>query len=113
MKQGFTSLALGPLNQLENQKLKKEKINYILGINDLWIPLDFTIPGCCAQFYKPKIDDKVKVGDCILKISHIGQATHLLCWIYFKEFYGRLCWRYVGRSDASHDIKIDNNMKKK
>jgi hypothetical protein len=112
MKQGFTPLALGPLNQLENQKLEKENINYIPRISDLWIPLDFTIPRCCAQFYRPKINDRVKVGDFILKISHIGQATHLLCWIYFKEFYGRLCWRYVGKSDANHDIKIDNNMRK-
>jgi len=54
----------------------------------------------------------VKVGDCILKISHIGQATHLLCWIYSKDFYGRLCWRYVGRSDANYNIKIDNNKTK-
>jgi hypothetical protein len=55
----------------------------------------------------------VKVGDCILKISHISQATHLLCWIYSKDLYGRLCWRYVGRSDANYNIKIDNNKRKK
>lgn len=112
MQQGSTSLALGPLNQLENQRLKKEKINYIQRINDLWIPLDLTILRCCAQFYRPKINDMVKVGDRILKISHIGQAAHLLCWIYSKDFYSKLCWRYVGKSDANYNIKIDNNKRK-
>jgi hypothetical protein len=53
-----------------------------------------------------------KVGDYILKISHIGQAAHLLCWIYSKDFYNKLCWRYVGRSDANYNIKIDNNKRK-
>lgn len=111
-EQGFSSLALGLLNQLDNQKLKKENINFIPIINDLWIPLDLTILGCCAQFYRPKINDKVKIGDHILKISHIGQAAHLLCWIYSKDLYIKLCWRYVGRSDANYNIKIDNNKRK-
>jgi hypothetical protein len=72
VKQGFTSLAFGPLNQLENQKLENKNINSIPRMNDLWIPLGLTNPRCCVQFYIPKIDDMVKVGDCIFKISHIG-----------------------------------------
>jgi hypothetical protein len=57
VKQGSTSLALGPLNQLENLKLekkkKKKKNNYITRMSGLWIPLNFTIPVCCVQFYIP------------------------------------------------------------
>jgi hypothetical protein len=31
--------------------------------------------------------------------------------MYVKDFYGRLCWRYVGRNDANYSIRIDNNRK--
>jgi hypothetical protein len=48
MKEGSTSIAIGLLNQLENRRLKKEKINFIPRINDLWIPLDLIIMGCCV-----------------------------------------------------------------
>jgi hypothetical protein len=68
MKQGFTSLALGLLNHLENQIL--ERIKSIAQVRDLWIPLDVTIPRCCAQFYMLEINDKIKIGNCILRISH-------------------------------------------
>ncbi len=47
-----------------------------------------------------------------MKISQTRQAMHSLCWIYFKDFYGRLCWRYVGRNDINNNIRIDNNRKK-
>ncbi len=28
------------------------------------------------------------------------------------DFYGTLCWRYVGKSDANYSIRIDNNRKR-
>jgi len=31
--------------------------------------------------------------------------------MYVKDFYGRLCWRYVGRSDTNYSIIINNNIK--
>jgi hypothetical protein len=31
--------------------------------------------------------------------------------MYVKDFYGRLCWRYVRRSDANYSSRIDNNIK--
>ncbi len=37
---------------------------------------------------------------------------HSLCWICLKDFYGRLCWRYVARNDINNIIRIDNNRKK-
>jgi hypothetical protein len=70
VKQGSISLALGLLNHLENQRLERERIKSITRVGDLWIPLNVTIPRCCAQFYMLKIDDRIKIGDCILKISH-------------------------------------------
>jgi hypothetical protein len=48
MKQGSTSLALGPLHHLENQKLKRERIKSIPQVGDLWILSDVTIPRCCG-----------------------------------------------------------------
>jgi hypothetical protein len=59
-----------------------------------------------------EIDDTIKIGDRSLKISHTRQATHMLCWMYVRDFYGKLCWRYVGRSDADYSIKIDNKIKR-
>jgi hypothetical protein len=53
VKQGSTSLSFGPLNQLENLKFLKKKINYIPRMNGPWIPLDFTVPACCVQFSIP------------------------------------------------------------
>jgi len=38
--------------------------------------------------------------------------VHSLCWICLKDFYGRLCWRYVARNDINNIIRIDNNRKK-
>jgi hypothetical protein len=32
--------------------------------------------------------------------------------MYVRDFFGRLCWRYVGRSDTNYGIKIDNNRKR-
>ncbi len=32
--------------------------------------------------------------------------------MYFKDFYDRLCGRYVGRSDINYSIKIDNNKRR-
>ncbi len=112
MKQGSTSLAFGPLHHLKNQKLERERIKSIPQIGNLWILSNIIIPRCCPQFYKLGIDDKIKIGDHILRISHTWQATHLLCWMYVRDFYGRLCWRYVGRSDVNYNIRIDNNRKK-
>jgi hypothetical protein len=54
----------------------------------------------------------MKIGDYILRIAHTSQFAHLLCWIHSKDFYGRLCWRYVGRSDMNYNIMIENNKKR-
>jgi hypothetical protein len=105
-------LTLGPLNHLENQSLEREKIKSIPRVGDLWIPLDITILECCAQFYMLEIDDRIKTRGCILRISHIRQVMHLLSWMYVRDFYGRLCWKYIGRNDANYSIKIDNKRKR-
>jgi hypothetical protein len=69
-------------------------------------------PRCCAQFYKLEIDDNFKIGDYILRTSYTRQVVHMLYYVYFKDFYDRLCGRYVGRSDINHSIKIDNNKRR-
>jgi hypothetical protein len=32
--------------------------------------------------------------------------------VYFKDFYERLCGRYVGRSGINYSVKIDNNKRR-
>ncbi len=32
--------------------------------------------------------------------------------MYLKDFYDRLCGRYVGRNDINYSIRIDNNKKR-
>jgi hypothetical protein len=99
--QGYILLVLGPLNKLEDQRLEREKIELIPSVGDIWTPSDVTILGCCVQFYKIKLDDRIKIGDHILRITHINQVAHLLCWIYSRDFYGKLCWRYVRKNDMN------------
>jgi hypothetical protein len=65
-----TLLTFGPLSHFENQRLEKEGIKSIPRVGDLWIPLDTTILGCCVQFYMLEIDDRIKIGNHILRISH-------------------------------------------
>jgi hypothetical protein len=54
MKQGSSLLALGPLSQLENQKLEKETINSVLQTRHIWVSSNIIVLGCYVQFYKPK-----------------------------------------------------------
>jgi hypothetical protein len=93
VKPSSTSLALGPLSHLENQKLEREMIKSIPRVGDLWIPSNITIPRCYVQFYMPKIDDRIKIGNHFLRISHTGQAAHIYCggcmlWIFMVHCVG-------------------------
>lgn len=47
-----------------------------------------------------------------MKITYTWQVAHMFCWVYYKDFYDRLCWRYVGKSVVSYNIEIDNNRRK-
>jgi hypothetical protein len=58
------------------------------------------------------VDAHVKIGDCIMRIAYTCQTAHLLCWVYFRDFYRRMCWRYVGTSYINYSIKIDNNRRR-
>jgi hypothetical protein len=33
----------------------------------------------------------------------------MLCWVFCINLYGRLNWRYIGRSDLNYNIKIGSN----
>ncbi len=50
----------------------------------------------------------MRIGDHIMRIVYTSQTTHLLCWVYFRDFYGKMCWR----SDNNYNIKIDNNRRR-
>ncbi len=50
-----------------------------------------------------------KLGTTFWK-SHTQVRLHT--WIYSKDFYGKLCWKFVGRNDMKCNIKIENNKKR-
>jgi hypothetical protein len=32
----------------------------------------------------------------------------MLCWVFCTDLYGRLYWKYTGRSDLNYNRKIGN-----
>jgi len=60
-----------------------------------------------AQFYRSKIDHKIRIGDMIVLSS---RSSFLFCWSFFKDLYGKLGWRFVGRKDICFNLKIKDNM---
>jgi hypothetical protein len=78
-------------------------------VGNIWIPIDTNIRNCCSQFYKPKFNDRIKRGDCILRIYSCGKDYHMICWLYCIDLYGRFFWRYVSRNDMEYIIRIGSN----
>jgi len=83
-----SSQAFGPLKRLEVQRIIREKISTMLKVGDIWIPIDTGIRNFYSQFYKPKLNSRIKEGDCILKISNYGKDFHMFCWLYCINLYG-------------------------
>jgi hypothetical protein len=105
----FISPVLDPLTQLENRRIIKEKNVSVFQIGNIFIPPYTNLKGCCAQFYYPKLDHKIEVGDRVLRVSYSWKNAHLLCWNYSKDLYGKLGWRYARYNDTNYNIKIDGN----
>ncbi len=38
------------------------------------------------------------------------EVPFLFCWKLFKDLYGKLGWRFVGRNDICFNLKIEDNM---
>jgi hypothetical protein len=60
-----------------------------------------------AQFYRSKIDHKIRIRDTIVLSS---RSSFLFCWNLKKDLYGKLGWRFVGRNDICFNLKIKDNM---
>ncbi len=60
-----------------------------------------------AQFYRSKIDHKIRIGDTIVLF---GRSSFLFCWCFKKKLYGKLGWRFVGRKNICFNLKIKDNM---
>jgi hypothetical protein len=106
---GFSSQALGPLKHLEVQWVIRMKINAISRVRNIWIPIDTSLKICYAQFYKLELARRSKTRDRILRITYFGKDSHMLCWLDCTDIYGRLFWRYIGRSDMDYNIKVGSN----
>lgn len=72
---------------------------------------DIAISMWHSRFHT-QVDDNFNIRDQILRISYTWQVTHMFCWVHYKDFYDRLCWRYVGKSDVNYSIRIDNNRRR-
>jgi hypothetical protein len=105
----FSSQALDLLKQLKIQCVFKKRITSVLRLGDVWVPVNSSVKHYCAQFYRPKLDNKIKEGDHILKITYIGGESHMLFWVFCIDLYGRLNWRDIGKSDLNYNIKIGSN----
>jgi hypothetical protein len=55
-----------------------EKIIALLRVGDIWILVHISIKNYCTQFYRPKLDTKIKERDCILRISSFNEDFHML-----------------------------------
>jgi hypothetical protein len=62
--------------------------------------------------FHTQVNDSLNIRDRILWTSNTWQVAHIFCWVYYKDFNDRLCWRYVGKSDVSYSIRIDNNRRR-
>jgi hypothetical protein len=78
-------------------------------LGDVWVPIDISVKHCCAQFYRPELDSRIKEGECILRIAYTRGEFHLLCWVFCTYLYGRFNLRYIGRGDLNYNIKMGSN----
>jgi hypothetical protein len=60
-----------------------------------------------AQFYRSKIDHKIRIGETIVLF---GRSSFLFCWSFLEDLYGKLGWRFVGKKDIYFNFKIEDNM---
>jgi hypothetical protein len=104
-KPSSSSQAFSPLKCFEIQCIIREKITTMLKVRDIWIPIDIAIRNCCSQFYKLKLNNRIKDGDHILKISSFSKDFHMFCWLYCIDLYGHIFWRYASRSDMDYNIQ--------
>ncbi len=44
-----------------------------------------------------------------MRISSFGKDSHMLCWFYCTDIWGRLFWKYIGKSDMDYNIKVGSN----
>jgi hypothetical protein len=69
----------GPLEIIKQQRIIKELASLILRLGDIWIPLEVEVKSYCIQFYKPKLDHKIQVGNMINKTLFSSKYVHILC----------------------------------
>jgi hypothetical protein len=108
-KLGSSSQALGPLKQVEVQRVIREKIIVVPRVGDIWIPVDTNIKNYCSQFYKPELDNWIEEANHIFKITCYGKDFHMLCWFYYTNLHGHFFWKYDSRNDMDYNIRIRSN----
>jgi len=51
-------------------------------IGNVWISIEMDVKDCCAQFYKLKQENNIRIGDHISNIVFLGKDHHMLCLTY-------------------------------
>jgi hypothetical protein len=60
-----------------------EEKNYLNPkIGNVWISIEMDVKDCCAQFYKLKQENNIRIGDHISNIVFLGKDHHMLCLTY-------------------------------
>jgi hypothetical protein len=56
-----------PLEKIEQQITSKELHSVTPRLGDIWIPVEIGVKACCVQFYKPKLNHRIRIGNKLLR----------------------------------------------
>jgi hypothetical protein len=51
-----------------NNKIIRKLNSSIPKLGDIWVIVEMELESCCAQFYKPKIDNKIRIRHRLIRI---------------------------------------------
>jgi hypothetical protein len=108
-KLGSSTPSCGPLEITKQQRIAKELSISIPRLGNIWIFIEIELESYFIQFYRPKLDQKLHVGDRLIRIMFSGKSAHLLCLMFSRCLYGKLGWEIVGKIDINFNIRIEDN----
>lgn len=101
----LSSQTLDHLGKIEEHRVVRGKTVLVPRPSDMWILAKLNVRNCCAQFYKSKFNNKIKIVNNFFRIIFLVW-TH----IYYVELSTKICignqvGRYVGRNDKCQNLK--------
>jgi hypothetical protein len=74
------------LGKIEEHKVVKGKTMLVSRSSDMWILAKLNDKTCCAQFYKSKLNNKIKIVNKFLRI-----LKKVMTHIYYVGLSTKLC----------------------